>query len=955
MAGAATPARDVISFGPFSLVVSERLLTREGVAVELGARTLDTLIALVSRPNEIVGKRELLAEVWPDVIVEEGSLRFHIASLRKALGDGEEGARYISTLAGRGYCFVAPVVRTTDRAPVEAKPAAPVPGANYVPARLMRMVGREDGVEMLSEALRASRFVTIVGAGGIGKTTVAIAVTHALRDAFDGAVVFHDLGMQSDPALVAPALASMLGLAVLSGDPVGSLTAYLRDKRLLLVLDNCEHLIDAAADLAAGIFADAPDIHILATSREALRVEGEQVHRLAPLAFPPEDTELTAAEALSFPATQLFVERAAASGVHLELTDADAPIVAEICRKLDGVALAIELAAGRVQAYGLNQTAALLDQRLSLTWQGRRTAPARQQTLQATLGWSYELLSELERSVFRRLAVFVGTFTIEAAAAIVAGADADPAPVFGAIDSLVAKSMVATRQIGAAMRYRLLATNRAYALEIGDAAERAEVSRRHAAYYCRWLEQTGGDWQGLSTAVERAPHLAALANARLALEWCFGTDGDVEIGIDLAAAAAPVLLAMSLLTECHRWSERALRALGETGRAGREEMRLQAALGLSSMFTHGQSEPARAALNRSLAIAEQLGDASNQLQLLGILHMFCLRIGDLKTALDYARRSAAVASSVADPAASALSHSLLGLSLHLAGDLGNARAELEAALRQGPNRPRVGTGATASLGFDGYNIAGAALARTLWLQGYPDQARERARRAVQDAAGADHPVTLSIALIWAVSVFFATGDLDMAEQHVDWFIARAEFSSLTPYLAVGRGFKGQLALARGDAAGGVELLRGAREELRAARYELVTTAFGISLVQGLAAVGRGAEGLALMDETIRLVETNGDVSYMPELLRVKGGILLSMPQPDLGGAQDCLGRSLEWSRRQAAPAWELRTAVDLAGLWAAQGRVEDARSLLRPVFAQFVEGADTADLKAAGRLLASLG
>ena len=365
----AAQTRDVVSFGPFSLVVSERILTREGVALQLGARTLDTLIALVSRPNQPIGKRELMARVWPDVTVDEGSLRFHIAELRKALGDGKDGARYITTFAGRGYCFVAPISRANDGGSGRVPDAGSLPRTN-LPSRLIRMVGRADGILMLSSQLTAARFVTIAGAGGVGKTTIAVAVGHDLMTAFAGAVLFVDLGALSDPRLLATPLASMLGLSVQSADPTPSLIAYLRDKRILLILDNCEHLIEAAAALAERIFAAAPQVHILTTSREPLRVEGEHVYRLGPLAFPPDDPELTAAAALTFPAIQLFVERAAASGARLDLSDEDAAIVASICRKLDGVALAIELAAGRVETYGLQQTAALLEERLSLLWQG---------------------------------------------------------------------------------------------------------------------------------------------------------------------------------------------------------------------------------------------------------------------------------------------------------------------------------------------------------------------------------------------------------------------------------------------------------------------------------------------------------------------------------------------------------------------------------------------------------
>jgi len=375
MAIAPNETKDGLSFGPFQLLMRRRLLTKEGTPVELGARTLDLLIALVSSPNEVVSKKDLMSRVWPDVIVEEGSLRFLMNGLRKALGDGAHGARYIATLPGRGYCFVASVTRASGA--TSDAPAAPAdfPHAN-LPNRLNRIVGREDDVLRLSAQLTASRLVTIVSSGGVGKTTVAIAVAHHVSEAFNGAVLFVDCGVLSDPNLVAPGVASMLGVAADSNDVLPSLMAYLRNKRVLLILDTCEHLIDAVATLSACIMAAAPQVHILATSREALRIDGERVYKLDALRCPPDDPEMTAEIVLSFPATQLFMERAAASGVLLELGDADARIVASICRKLDGVALAVELAARRVETCGLPQTATLLDQQLTLGWQGANGAAA---------------------------------------------------------------------------------------------------------------------------------------------------------------------------------------------------------------------------------------------------------------------------------------------------------------------------------------------------------------------------------------------------------------------------------------------------------------------------------------------------------------------------------------------------------------------------------------------------
>src|SRR3954468_19462512 len=229
-------ADDDLSFGPFNLAVSERLLTRDNLPVELGARALDLLVVLISRPNEVVGKNELMARVWPDVIVEEGSLRFHMTGLRRVLGDGKNGARYITTIRGRGYCFVAPVSRTSARQDVAPVATASFPHAN-LPNRLGRMIGRDEDLPKLSAQLMASRFVTVVGAGGIGKTTVAIAVAHHLADAFSGFVLFVDLGVLNDLNLVSSAIASMLGVSVQSSDATPGLIAYLRDKRILLILD----------------------------------------------------------------------------------------------------------------------------------------------------------------------------------------------------------------------------------------------------------------------------------------------------------------------------------------------------------------------------------------------------------------------------------------------------------------------------------------------------------------------------------------------------------------------------------------------------------------------------------------------------------------------------------------------------------------------------------------------
>lgn len=306
------------SFGPFHLHATERRLQRAGEPVEIGSRALDILITLVERAGEVIGKKELVARVWPDVIVEDSSLRVHVAALRKALGDGVDGARYIANVPGRGYSFVIPVSVPKTTAPIARSSPAPAADreqsriAHSLPARLTRMVGRDAAIAALSQQLRADRFVTIVGPGGLGKTTVAVSVAHLLSAEFSTAV-FIDLASVTDASGVANALAATLGLTIRKEDPIPEILAFLRETNLLLVLDNCEHVIESVGSVAERVFVEAPRVYILATSRELLNVEGEHVYSLEPLGTPEITADMTAAQALEYPAVQLFLERAGAT------------------------------------------------------------------------------------------------------------------------------------------------------------------------------------------------------------------------------------------------------------------------------------------------------------------------------------------------------------------------------------------------------------------------------------------------------------------------------------------------------------------------------------------------------------------------------------------------------------------------------------------------------------------
>jgi predicted ATPase/DNA-binding winged helix-turn-helix (wHTH) protein len=930
--------------GECEIDLARRELRVCGSAVPIGRRAFEVIEVLAQSGGEVVTKNELMDRIWPGAVVTENTLHVHAVAIRKALGPYRT---LLKTEPGRGYRLLgdwkAPEQsegsRPPDRAPRRSARDA---FQSNLPAATSELVGRVAVMQRLMDLLSAYRVVTLSGTGGIGKSRLALEAARLLLPTYAGEVFWVELASLADGGLLPSTIAAVFGLKIpQDAVSVELLAQTIGDRRLLLVIDNCEHLIDYAAEAVEKIVRSCPAVSVLTTSREPLRIEGECVHRVPPLDVPAwgEGAPLESS------AVRLFNARMTERLPDV-LSDAELATIAAICRRLDGIPLAIEFAAARAAVIGIGEVLSHLDDRFALLTSGRRTALPKHQTLRAAMDWSSDLLPPVEKVVLRRLAVFRGAFATEAAGTVVGDKDIRSLAVIEILANLSEKSLVVSDVSRGIAYHYMHETTRAYALEkLTGSGELRELSRRHAQYYRGSFERIEDEWD------KRTKYLADMDNVRAALEWCFSVDGDLEVGVKLAAAAAPVFLVLSLVAECHRWSERALTALDDDTDGGSEEMHLQASLGVSYMQLAGQGDAARVALNRSLAIAEARGDALSQAGLLGMLSMFHTRGGEFKTALHYAKLSRAVAGAVRDPACIASAQSALGRSLHFMGDHNGARAELEASFHYQSRSRLVGE---TYLGLDRHVLDGLGLARILWLQGHPNQCAECIRRTVEDAESRNRPASLAVALSWAPGIFLWIGDLRDAEEHADWLISHAEAHSLGPYLAVGRGYKGALAVRRGDARGGVEDLQACLEQLCAMRYEMRYTEFKLSLVQGLVGIGQFAEGMTLVDETIRLVEANGELLYMPEALRVKGSVLLANPSRRVDEAQMCFIQSLDWSRRQGARSWELRTAIDLAALWAAQGQLENARALLSPIFEQFVEGSDMADLKAAEHLLATL-
>jgi DNA-binding winged helix-turn-helix (wHTH) protein len=417
----ASEAPASVAFGRFRVLPHRRELLADGRPIKLGGRAFDVLMALIEARGAVIGKDALMARVWSGRIVEENNLQAQISALRAAFGAER---KLIRTVPRRGYQFTGEI-RILQANPDEsagageaaAEPQSPLPPTN-LPEPISELIGRDDELREILSLAAAHRLVTLTGPGGIGKTRLGSEVAHRLLPNFVDGVWAIELAPLSDPELVPVAVATALGLELTSGtaSPL-SVARALRSKQLMLVLDNCEHVVEAVAQMAEALLRADPAARVIVTSREPLRAEGEWVYPVPPLAVPAEGSP-DSEEPFRYGAIRLFVERARAAAPHFSPEARVAAAIVGICRRLDGIPLAIELAAARMATLGIEELAARLDDRFWLLTGGHRTAMPRHQTLRATLDWSYELLTEPERVVLRRLAIFPSGFTLPAASAV---------------------------------------------------------------------------------------------------------------------------------------------------------------------------------------------------------------------------------------------------------------------------------------------------------------------------------------------------------------------------------------------------------------------------------------------------------------------------------------------------------------------------------------------------------
>ncbi|HUB46547.1 MAG TPA: hypothetical protein VMB73_16315 [Acetobacteraceae bacterium] len=666
----------------------------------------------------------------------------------------------------------------------------------------------------------------------------------------------------------------------------------------------------------------------------------------------PVHEQTSSDDILGHSAVELFFDRTEALDSRYPKAANELAMVASICRHLDGIPLAIEFAAAIAATLDIHTVADRLANRFALLRVGRRTALPRHQTLRATLDWSYDLLPNVERTIFRRLAVFRGAFSMAAAETVASGSGLTMNQVSDGIVNLVSKSLVSVDISRTAPYFHLLETIRAYALEkLEQSGELNAVGRWHAAYFTTWFRDAETDAAPRSQQKQTVNYDPLIDNCRAALDWAFSSDGDIATGLELTAMATPFWVRMSLMSEFRRYVERALASLPMLAdRDERIEMMLHAALGACLTYTTGPVPETYAAWSRTLLIAERRDDSDFRLQALRGLWSYHMNLGEYRESLVRANEFCALAGQLAKLPTVRVGHRMVGLLLHYLGEQTEARKRVEQSIRG--HAEEAQSTMTTQFMLDHAVAAHALLARIVWLQGRPAEAMRLAEHALAQAEAAGHVISRCHALAQAACpVALWTGNLAAAEQLVTKLISLASDHLLEGWIARGRCFSGVLAILGGDAAAGSDHLQNALLELPAAGSTAEYPAFLATLAHGLELAGQIERARASIDEAIRWSETTGERWCAAELLRIQAEILLAS---DADRAEHALQRSLAIAHGQGALSWELRAATDLARLWRSRGRIAAASTMLASIYARFCEGFETADLKAARLLLHEL-
>jgi predicted ATPase/DNA-binding winged helix-turn-helix (wHTH) protein len=755
-------------FGRFQFILPQLTLTRDGEPVKLGGRALNLLAVLAEANGSLVTRSSLLESVWPGQAIDESAIRVHLSAVRKALAEGGAGESAIVNEAGRGYRLALPVVREAhgrvDEEPIASTGAAV---ATPLPVRLGSVWGRDAIVAALAEELGRRRFITIAGPGGIGKTTAALQIAALVSRDAGSTACFVDLAPVDDSANVEAVVASALGLPPSGGDLLDRISASGSAMPTLLLFDNCEQVVDAAAGVVEDLLRTIPSLSVLATSREPLRAEGEWVHRLAALDFPAVEDELDLDAERTYPAVALFGERARAVNGAFRLGPDTMPAVIEICRKLDGMPLAIEFAAARCDLMYPRLIAAGLDDRFGLLTRGRRTALPRHKTLRAVLDWSYMLLEPTAQRLLDRLSLFRSGFDADAAMATAVGAGLSPSAARDALADLVAKSLVGGVTSSRSVRFRLLDTTRHYGLErLDERGEGAEARRVHADHLLSVFENSAAAWEGKAPREWLTAYIGHIEDVRGSLLWANGEGSAPALAVELLIASAALWFHLSLPREFLVHAETAIAAMDGGAVNGGLQIELLSAYGHALWHTRGPVPEMRDAFVRAMALAEANGSDALALRALWGVWAYHILAGEYPDSLTLARRFADAVGPEGDLAGRQTGAHMLALSYHFAGDHDAAASYLDDVLA-GDDVPERANHANHAQ-VDGKIAAMSLMMRLRWLhEGDIAGALELACACADDAVQIDHALSSCYGLaIGCIPVAIVAGKTALAREWI---------------------------------------------------------------------------------------------------------------------------------------------------------------------------------------------
>ncbi len=916
--GEADGGGDRLAFAGFQFCLKRKRLVRgDGAEVRLGARARDLLSTLLHEPGRVVPASELIAAVWIDESVDGSNLRMQMKVLRQALEErpADPARHFIQNTPGRGYAFVAPVSRLSA-------PKAQAAGSARPPRASPRLVGRDVELMALKEAMEKHRLLCVTGPGGVGKTALVAEALPGVEGGWGDDLLFVDLAPLRYPDEAASAVAAALDLEVPVGDAAAALTAVLKDAERLLVLDNCEHMRASVAQLSQRLLYAAPGLRILATSREPLAAAGERVFRLEPLSVDDQQGGPAGAAAV-----ELFLQHAAAAAPHVALEAKDAGAIAELCRRLDGLPLAIDFAAAQLGAFGLHGLLSNLSDRFGVLSTGRRTARARHRTLRATLDWSHDTLSPMAQRVLRRLSIFRGSAPREAVIEVTADSHCGRYDVEAAIDELVAKSLLVSREHERDVR--LLETTRAYAAEkLAESGEACAVAALHARWILSVVAQGRAAWPVSVPAHWRQRFSPCLEDVRAALDWALGPEGEPAIGVELTLASWPLWFALSRLHE-YRWRAEAALVLAE----GLRPRSLQTEMGLnvvlsSIVFNSEGAGPAMAGASaRALAVAEGLGDTEHQMRALWGLSGERFIAGDYEGAVALAERFGQVAEAAHDESARLVYARMMALGMWTVGDHASALRFAEQAMRHAGADVR-----SVHKEFNEYDsrVATAThLTKILWVTGQTAEAQATARDGLERALRLGYPPTVCYILAFAVCpLALWSGDTAWALESVSLLETHSANRSFRYWSSWARCHAAGLSALRGEPVDLTALSASALEPLH--RDLLATVDIRLAFPEALA---RGESGAAPWSQA--------------EALRAAGELALERAGPRAEVfARERFLQAFAIARRQGAGAWALRAALSAARLCADRPNFDRLRSALANVSA-----ASTRDRAAAFTLL----